>query len=139
VNKEFSKGIEVVTTGFVTKGDKILLARNLERPDIWVFPGGHVEPGEKILESCEREIEEEIGLDIKAIKIFNFGEAILTKSHFIFFDVLLEVVEPERKINFDGEDLLDYDWFTIEEASKLKVSDVFKDKLGDFRKYLKDK
>jgi hypothetical protein len=48
-------------------------------------------------------------------------------------------VEPERKINFDGEDLLDYDWFTIEEASKLKVSDVFKDKLGDFRKYLKDK
>lgn len=48
---------------------EVLLIRRSERPhDPWsghmAFPGGHVEPGERMLEAAQRETLEEIGLDL---------------------------------------------------------------------------
>ncbi|TVS13878.1 MAG: CoA pyrophosphatase [Gammaproteobacteria bacterium] len=50
---------------------EVLLIRRSERPhDPWsghmAFPGGHVEPGEGMLEAARRETREEIGLDLDA-------------------------------------------------------------------------
>jgi 8-oxo-dGTP pyrophosphatase MutT (NUDIX family) len=132
----FPKGIEVVTTAFVIKGEQLLLARANKKSDIWVFPGGHVEPGEEILKSCEREVEEETGLKVKATEIFDYGEAILTKAHFIYFNVLCELEDNQKVIKQQGNDILDYDWFSIEEALELKTPDVFKDKAIVYKKYL---
>lgn len=52
-------------------GTEILLIRRAERPgDPWsghmAFPGGHVEPGERMLDAALRETREEIGLDLEA-------------------------------------------------------------------------
>jgi 8-oxo-dGTP pyrophosphatase MutT (NUDIX family) len=53
------------------RGDEseILLIRRSDRPgDPWsgqmAFPGGHVEPGESLVEAARRETREEIGLDL---------------------------------------------------------------------------
>ena len=64
MNKEqFSKGIEVVTTAFIRKGNQFLLAKANDS-DTWFPVVGHIEPGEKILDACRREVEEEVGLRI---------------------------------------------------------------------------
>lgn len=134
---EFSEGIEVVTTGFIYEDNKLLLARSDKSSDVWVLPGGHINPGENIFISCEREIEEELGLKVKALEIFKFGESI-GKSHFIYFDVLLKL-EKDQKGKPNTSHLLLYDWFTIEEALKLNMPDYFKQGVPAFKEYLESK
>ncbi len=141
MSKEFPKGIEVVTSGFIKKGDKILFAKSDKWSDTWVLPGGHVEPGETILKSCEREIEEELGLKLEPIKIFHYGEAVLKKefhrsAHFIYFDILFEIEEGEQVVELEERELSEYDWFTVTEALELKMYDVFKEKIRAYKKYI---
>ena len=55
----------VVTAALVRDGREVLLVhRSPDRrryPDVWDFPGGHVEHGETPLGALHREIEEELG------------------------------------------------------------------------------
>jgi 8-oxo-dGTP diphosphatase len=58
----------LVTLCFVLHGGDVLLARRREDSDrfggLWNGIGGHVEPGECILESARRELREEAGLEV---------------------------------------------------------------------------
>jgi len=55
------RGIEAL----IVKGGKVFVhRRGPDRaflPNCWDIPGGHVEPGERLLEALEREVEEETG------------------------------------------------------------------------------
>jgi diadenosine hexaphosphate hydrolase (ATP-forming) len=42
---------------------EILLVRSKKDPSIWVFPKGHVEPGESLQQTALRETREEAGVD----------------------------------------------------------------------------
>ena len=58
-----------VATGVVHKGRKILITRR--KPEgllggLWEFPGGKVRKGETAEAACEREIKEEVGLEVRA-------------------------------------------------------------------------
>lgn len=58
---------------YILKGDKVLLIHrkpNLEKfPNFYMGPGGSVEDNETVIDACEREVEEETGLDIENIKL----------------------------------------------------------------------
>lgn len=62
-----------VTAGLIFKDGRILIA---ERPQgyhlagLWEFPGGKQEPDETLEECLEREIKEELGIEIKAERPF---------------------------------------------------------------------
>lgn len=47
---------------------KILLCRRSDN-SLWGLPGGHVEPGETVAEACQREVEEETGLQVHPSRI----------------------------------------------------------------------
>jgi ADP-ribose pyrophosphatase YjhB (NUDIX family) len=49
---------------FDQKGEKILLTRRADNSR-WCLPGGQMEAGESLVETCIREIREETGLHIK--------------------------------------------------------------------------
>ena len=36
-------------------------------PDVWDFPGGHVEPGENPLDALRREVAEELGAELTGV------------------------------------------------------------------------
>ena len=44
-------------------------------PDVWDFPGGHVEPGEDPQAALRREVAEELGADLQAVE----GEPVLRR------------------------------------------------------------
>jgi len=39
----------------------------LANPDVWDFPGGHVEPGEDPLDALRREVAEELGAELTGV------------------------------------------------------------------------
>ena len=41
---------------------EILLVSALGKPNVWVFPKGHIEQGEELWETAEREVREEAGI-----------------------------------------------------------------------------
>ena len=61
-----------VTAGLIFNNGKILIARRPEGRHLagmWEFPGGKRE-GDETLETCmEREIKEELDIDVKAVKL----------------------------------------------------------------------
>jgi mutator protein MutT len=60
-----------VVAAVLRRGDRVLLChRSPARrwfPDVWDFPGGHVENGEAPEQALRRELSEEIGVDIGTV------------------------------------------------------------------------
>lgn len=44
-----------------------LLVRPKKQPDEWVFPKGHIEPGERDVDAAVREVEEETGVAARVV------------------------------------------------------------------------
>ncbi|MDR3598571.1 (deoxy)nucleoside triphosphate pyrophosphohydrolase [Clostridium sp.] len=56
-----------VVAAILTKEDRILIAKRKEdknQGELWEFPGGKVEPGEKPQESLVRELKEEMEIEV---------------------------------------------------------------------------
>lgn len=87
--------------------------------DYWDFPKGHIEKGEKEIETVKREIEEETGLkDVKFVEGFNE----LTKYFFKFegknilkFVTFYLVETKTKKVEVSFEHL-GYQWLPYERA-----------------------
>jgi 8-oxo-dGTP diphosphatase len=60
-----------VTAGLVWKDGKLLITMRPEGTHLagyWEFPGGKQEPGESLEACLEREIREELAMEVKAVK-----------------------------------------------------------------------
>jgi mutator protein MutT len=60
-----------VVAVILRRDDKILLChRSPDRrwyPDVWDFPGGHIEPGESSEDALQREVAEELGVKLGGV------------------------------------------------------------------------
>lgn len=123
----FPRGIEIVTGTLIrNKKGEILLIKSPKWEDKWLIPGGHVEPGEKILDSAFREAQEETGLPLTPITIVTFRELIAPKdfhrsAHLISFVCLLET-DDATKMKVDPREVSDYRWVLPEDVLQLPLT-----------------
>lgn len=140
INK-FPKGIEVIT-GVIIRNSKnqILLAKSPKWANKWTIPGGHIEPGEKIVQCAIREATEETGLNVNYECVLSFSEMIIPKNyyrqaHFIGFNCLVSTSGEQVKL--DNKELAEYIWIDVEDALALKdVSESIIKPLHDYQAYL---
>ncbi|MDA1085505.1 MAG: (deoxy)nucleoside triphosphate pyrophosphohydrolase [Verrucomicrobia bacterium] len=66
-----------VTASVVCDGARILIARRAAHDSNggkWEFPGGTVEPGESAEECVHRELQEELGIDVRILRFLGMAE-----------------------------------------------------------------
>ena len=104
-----------VGIGVITKQDKVLLIKR-ERGDfvgLWGLPGGKVEECEHIDKAIEREIQEELGLDLKFHQLLGTATEIMhdKKATSILYCCELEMDEKQQVLHPEFQ----YQWFSKEE------------------------
>ena len=117
----------VAVGAVVFKEECVLLVRRGQAPakDLWAIPGGSVEIGETLQEAAEREILEETGIQIRALKpIYTFDvidrdAAGKVRFHYVIVDLAADYVMGEP---VPGDDALEARWVSAREINGLEVS-----------------
>ena len=108
-------------------GGRILLARH-SAGNVWVLPGGAIEPEERPAEAAVREVREETGLDVELTRIagvYGGPEFVVTYPNGDTVSYLMVVFEAhciggdERP---DGEEVLELRWLSPEVIGALDVA-----------------
>ena len=106
------------------KNKKVFIVHH-KKADLWLFPGGHIDKGEVLLETVNREIDEELGVKnffkdsplpflLTITPIQNRAQP--CKMH---YDVWFLVPTDGKNFNVDLKEFHNTKWLTIEEARKI--------------------
>jgi 8-oxo-dGTP pyrophosphatase MutT (NUDIX family) len=92
----------------------LLIGPSKERPGEWLFPKGHIEPGEERSAAAVREVKEETGVIARILEPLEVSEIQLTKKKVVVQYYLMEMISQEscceqRRMG----------WFPFEEAVNL--------------------
>lgn len=94
----------------------------------WALPGGHVEKGENYMKAAERELKEEMGVDVPARALAlsevyttthtDSGEEIDPRGWRVTIAVYYSLgMNDKPQVVVDGEETTEYRWMTIAEAT----------------------
>ncbi len=105
------------------RDNKILLIKRLNDPEKgkWAIPGGHVELGERLLDSAKREFFEETSIDTEPLGVVNVDEIITTQgSKILFHYVLITILMRDNgETPKAGSDAGDVKFVDLNDAEKL--------------------
>ena len=96
--------VELTALCMICRGNEILL-QNRTRKDWngYVFPGGHVEAGESIVQSVIREMKEETGLTVLNPKLCGVKQFPIENGRYIVFLFKADRFEGELQSSEEGE------------------------------------
>ena len=98
---------EVCVGGIAVRGESVLLIRRGRPPSqgLWAFPGGRVEPGERLSDAVEREVAEETGLRVRCGDLVGVTEHLSDSAHFVILDYAVQC--PPDAAPVAGDDAAD--------------------------------
>ena len=96
--------VELTTLCMICRGEELLLQDRIKTD--WrgyCFPGGHVEPGESIVDSVIREIREETGLTIKAPQLCGIKQFPIDGGRYLVFLFKTAFFDGELQSSEEGK------------------------------------
>lgn len=113
--------IKKVVAAITVKNNEVLLAKRAQKQRLegfWEFPGGKLEKGESIAECIEREIEEELGIQIKAQSEFFRNTYKYDHVEIELISVLVELFSDDFKLSVHDE----IKWIPFNELQTYKIA-----------------
>lgn len=103
--------------------DEILLVKSFKWPGKWVVMGGHIEWGETIGDAAVRESKEEIGLEVKFVRVIEVVEFVFSpdfhdRKHFVGLQSECRLIGDSAP-KIDNNEIQEARWFPLAEAAKL--------------------
>lgn len=116
--------VHYVSCGMLIRAGRVLLVHRspskARYPNVWDFPGGHLEAGENSRQALERELREELGVKITP----PVGNPLLTRQNAEMFQEIWRVDAWEGEIINAAQDEHDaFGWFSFNEAVSLDLAD----------------
>ncbi|HEY5266750.1 MAG TPA: NUDIX domain-containing protein [Acidimicrobiales bacterium] len=115
---------DVVVTGILMRDSKVLLCHRtssrLWYPNVWDFPGGHVDEGETDTIALKRELGEELAIEI--LETQDFPVARLSSNDFAM-TIWLVTEWSGSPINAQSEEHDEIGWFTEQATLGLDLAD----------------
>jgi len=101
------------------KGEILLLKTSYK--DHWEIPGGGVEENESPLQAAEREVYEEIGLNIKikSCLVIHYRAGMKGQDENIMFVSDGGILENLNKLKLDGKEIVEAKFVSFEQATSL--------------------
>lgn len=105
--------------------EKVLLTQRADNGH-WCLPGGHMESGESAAEACEREVWEETGLKVRAMRLLgvysNPDQLVIyedgNKAFFVVLNFEVQVLEGEVGLS---DETTDFGWFSLSEMASMRI------------------
>jgi len=114
----------LAASGIILQDKKILLLQRSNYsenyPEFWGCPGGRAEQGETAEQNVIREVKEECNLNFSPTSILKTG-VWQNRNYYRFLG------HWNGEIEIQALEVLDYNWFSYEEAIKLNLSFDYKD------------
>jgi 8-oxo-dGTP diphosphatase len=112
----------------IFRRNRILMAQRGKEPlkGWWSLPGGALELGESLTDAVCREVLEETGLEVEAVKLFEVFERIMRDAegapeyHYILIDYVCRVTGGTL---FPGDDVCAVDWVRRADLPSLQITE----------------
>ena len=109
------KKINIGCNGLVVKDGKLLLGlrKNCFGAGTYGLPGGHLEYGEKLADAVKRELKEEVGVEVKGLKLVSIIDQAEREKHYLQINFLVEDFIGEVS-NIEEDRCEDWEWFNLD-------------------------
>lgn len=131
MSREYPKRPIVGAGACILREGKLLLIRRGAEPGKgrWSIPGGLVELGENVEDAMVREVKEEVGLDVKAVKLVDVFDSLTlddlgrVQYHFVVVNFLVRLVGGRLHT---ADDVTESKWVPLDEVEKYELTRSFR-------------
>lgn len=131
MGREYPARPLVGTGALILRDGELLLVRRGAQPGFgkWSIPGGLVELGENVQDAMVREVREEVGFDVEAVKLMDVFDSITrdeqgrVQFHFVVVNFLGRIAGGDLKT---ASDILEAKWVPFEDVEKHDLTNLFR-------------
>jgi ADP-ribose pyrophosphatase len=131
MSREYPARPIVGAGALIVRDGELLLVKRGAQPGFgkWSVPGGLVEIGERVQDAMVREVKEEVGFDVEAVKLTDVADTITidgngrVQYHFVVVNFVARIIGGELKT---ATDILEAKWVPVGEVDRVNLTGSFR-------------